>query len=344
MHIDRLRTSGNYRYSSFMMPRSGPYNVDIYNLTIIARANLGVQRDGKLRTQDIIMELDHQSIDVNVENLDPLLAGIIKGAGNFIFDTAKPQMLQDAYTNARTAIDTELEKTAEDMQFPNSLPPLDMILIDVGKRIRKLGLDPYRIKDYVNNDTMSFVSIALYDTWITGISTVHRLRDITIKVANGTAIIDFGLATGTIEGSTHWDVSIGKIMSSTGKASFTVEHVSIRLIISQPLDIRTKPKLEDLQIDIGNLQMRSDGAGTMDYILEFTVNIVPNILRYQIVDALGWPLRSKIQEELDKMNVEEMIKQELIPRIVEMEKSGFKLSSLRAGKEDEYDVDEFFNF
>lgn len=344
MHIERLHTSGRYRYSSFMMHRSGPYSVDIHSLLVTARVKLGVQADGKLRAQDIIVELNHHSIDVNFENIDPLIAGVINGAGNYIFDTVKPYMLQDAYTDARTAIDTELEKTAEDMQFSNSLPPLDMILIDIGKKIKELGLDPYRIKDYRNNDTLSFVSVALYDTWITGVSTFHRVGNITMKVANCTAILDFEVGTKTIQGSFHWDITVGRVVSYTGKASFSIEHVRVRVIISQPLDTRKATKLKDLQIDIGNLQMRSDGAGTMDYILEFVVNIVPNLLRYQIVDALKWPLRSKIQEELDKINVEETIKQELIPKINEIQKAGLKLSSLRVGKEDSYDDDEFFNF
>lgn len=324
--------------------RNGPYSVIIRNLLVTARANIGVQIDGKLRAQDITMELNHESIDVKFENLDPLIAGIVNNAGNFIFDTVKPYMLKDAYTKARTAIDTELEKTAEDLQFPNSLPPLDMILIDVGKKIRELGFDPYRLKDYVSNDTVPLFSVALYNTWITGVSTFHRVGNIAVKVANGTAVLDFEVGTKTIEGSTHWNVTVCKIISNTGKINFSIEHFSVRVVISQPLDIRLTPKLIDLQIDVGNLQMRSDGAGTADYILELAVNIIPNLIRYHIVDALEWPLRNKIQEKLDKLNVEETIKQELLPKIHEIEKTGFKLSFLRSVTVDSYDDDEFFNF
>lgn len=344
MHIDQLHTSGHYRYSSFVLSRDGSYSVDIRNLLVTARANLGVQRDGKLRAGDITIELNHESIDVHFTNIDRILAGLINNAGNFIFDTVKPYMLLDAYTKARTAIDTELEKTAEDLQFPNSLPPLDMILLDVGDKIRELGLDPYIIKDYLSNDTVSLVSVALYNTSITGISTFHRVGNITMKVTNGTAVLDFEFGTKTIEGSTHWDVTVGSIISNTGKVSFSIEHISLRVAITQLLDTRETPKLKVLKIDIGNLQMRSDGAGTIDYILEFVVNIVPNLLRYHIVDALGWHLRNKIQEELDKMNVEETIKQVFLPKLNKIEKIGFKLSFLRSVPEHSYDDDNFFNF
>lgn len=344
MFIDKLLTSGQYRYSSFMLSRNGIYSVDIRNLLVTARANLGVQRDGKLRAQDITMDLKHESIDVNFENIDPILAGLIKDARNVIFDTVKPYMLQDAYTKARTAIDTELEKTTAGLEFPNSLPPLDMILIDVGKKIRDLGLDPYRIKDYVINDTVSFVSGALYNTCVTGVSTFHRVGNITMNVANGNAILEFEVGTKAIDGKTYWNITVGKVITKTGKTSFSIEQISLRVVLNQPLDVRKKPILKDLQIEIGNLQMRSHGAGTIDYILEIAVNILPNLLRYQIVDVLEWAFKNKIQDELDKINVEETIKQELLPKIYEIQKTGYKLSFLRAIREETNNDDEFFNF
>lgn len=54
--------------------------------------------------------------------------------------------------------------------------------------------------------------------------------------------------------------------------------------------------------------MRSDGAGTFDYVIEFLVNILPNLLRYQIMDALENPIKTKIQDEMNKINVEKLIK------------------------------------
>lgn len=63
--------------------------------------------------------------------------------------------------------------------------------------------------------------------------------------------------------------------------------------------------------------MRSDGAGTLDYIFEFLINVIPNLLRYQIMDALENPVKAKIQEEMDKINVEKLIKRN-IPNIEKM--------------------------
>lgn len=59
---------------------------------------------------------------------------------------------------------------------------------------------------------------------------------------------------------------------------------------------------------ISLLKIRSDGAGTFDYVIEFVINILPNLLRFQIMDALENPAKTRIQTELNKINVERLIK------------------------------------
>lgn len=82
-------------------------------------------------------------------------------------------------------------------------------------------------------------------------------------------------------------------------------------MVAQPLDLSKKLKIEDLQLDVGNIQIRSSGLGTADYLVEFLVNIMPNLLRYQIMDALENPLMRKIQEFTDKIDLEKLIKENL---------------------------------
>lgn len=67
--------------------------------------------------------------------------------------------------------------------------------------------------------------------------------------------------------------------------------------------------MEDLQIELGNIQIRFDGLGTVDYAIEFGVNVLPNLLRYQIMDALEKPIRFKVQEALDGITVEQLLKE-----------------------------------
>lgn len=75
------------------------------------------------------------------------------------------------------------------------------------------------------------------------------------------------------------------------------------------MDTSKAPVLDDIQLELGNIQIRFDGLGTIDYAIEFGINVIPNLLRYQIMDALEKPIKLKIQEALDQVNVERIIRE-----------------------------------
>ena len=107
-----------------------------------------------------------------------------------------------------------------------------------------------------------------------------------------------------------WQVSIAKgVITRAGSLQFTVQHIKVRLEVSQSLNLSKKLQINDLQLDIGNIQIRSNGLGTVDYLVEFFINVVPNLLRYQITDALEKPLMKKIQEFTDQIDVEKFAKE-----------------------------------
>lgn len=92
------------------------------------------------------------------------------------------------------------------------------------------------------------------------------------------ALLDIG--TQKLEGKTHWEVSvIGGFLSRAGTVSFTVEYLRVQLKLGQPLDTRKRATLEDLELELGNIQARIHGAGTLDYLVEASINILPNLLR-----------------------------------------------------------------
>jgi len=59
---------------------------------------------------------------------------------------------------------------------------------------------------------------------------------------------------------------------------------------------------------MGNIQVRCDGAGTLDYVMEFAVNVLPNLLRYQIMDAIENPIKQRFQEKFNTIDTEKVIK------------------------------------
>lgn len=91
----------------------------------------------------------------------------------------------------------------------------------------------------------------------------------------------------------------------------------MNVAVEQPLDIRNRPKIKDLQMELGNIQVRCDGAGTIDYVVEFVVNILPNLLRYQIMDAMENPVKTRVQEEMNKFDVEKAL-HEYLPKFEQL--------------------------
>lgn len=347
MKIDKLQARGDYTMSTWLNRASGPFTVDVEGLIINAKAGLGVERDGKVRAQGITIDLSFSNIAVDFQNLGlfgSMFQGIINSIGTFLFDSIKPYILKEAYTKVRAEINSKLEDIAGDIQFPNSISPLDMVVADVRKKVRNMGMDPYKVQDY--NTTVSIFTVALEHTWITGITSFQRVGNITLKMQNNTVIADFEIGTQKLEGQTQWDISaISGLMSRAGTASFSVDYINGRIILGQPLDTRKKPEFRDLDLEVGNIQVRCNGAGTLDYVIEFAVNVLPNLLRYQIMDAIEGPIKEKVQLELNKINVEEMITQKL-PEFDQMQDKGLKLSSLIETDtvEEPFDEDEFFNF
>lgn len=99
-----------------------------------------------------------------------------------------------------------------------------------------------------------------------------------IKQQKVYAVVDVG--TQEIEGRTHWDVSvIGGFLSRAGTVSFTVQYFRVQVKLSQPMDTRKRATLEEFNLELGNIQARINGAGTMDYVMEAGINILPNLLR-----------------------------------------------------------------
>lgn len=339
-----LQTSGNYTLSSWFDTLHGTYTVNMTGLNVTATTNLGVRTDGQLQVEDVHMDLELETINTDFENIGVVgsMFQTAMNSGTSMFDSMKPYMLRDIYKNFRKDVNAQLDTFFDEMQFPNTIPAIDMVIINVREKIRELRLDPYRIEE--SNTTYSPITFSLSNTWITGLSTFYRVGNVTLRIENNTAVTEFEIGTKVLEGSTQWAISsIGGIISMDGTASFSVDYIGAKIIVSQPLDTRKSPIFKDLQLDIGNIQARCDGLGTLDYIIELAVNILPNLLRYQIFGAIEGPLKEMVQEELNYIDVEETIKSEL-PKLDEMQ--NVKISDLiRTNMEQKvFDEDEFFNF
>ncbi|XP_053680919.1 uncharacterized protein LOC128731803 isoform X2 [Anopheles nili] len=310
--IDEIAVNGNYTMSTFFNRAEGPFTVLMKNVLTKANVSLAVDRDGTLRTKDIELDIAFDDMAMDFQNLGfmgSIFQSVVNSASNLVYDTMKPFMLSEAYTKIREEVDSRMLNftVAQEITLPNSITPLDMAIGEMRILVRNKGLDPFLVPDY--NNTAGIFGMQTMHTWITGGSSFYRYGDITVMMQNNSATLGMHVATQRIVGSTQWEVSIGRgMLSQPGRAQFTVEYIRVAVQIEQPLDLRKKIQLRDVQLELGNIQVRCDGAGTLDYVIEAAVNILPNLLRYQIMDAIENPLRMRIQEKLDCINTEALVR------------------------------------
>ncbi|XP_043257084.1 uncharacterized protein LOC122399994 [Colletes gigas] len=307
LSIETLDIRGLYTLSSWLSRSAGNFTVELTGVTVQGVARLEVATDGKLHAQDIDMDLTFDKIDMDFKNLGFLgsvFQGVINSVGTFIFDSIKPFILKEVNTNVRGEVNKQISQLPQ--YFPNSISPFDMAVAEARKQVSQMGYDPFRVKDY--SQTVGIFTVMSTHTWITGLASFYRMGNITLNMENRTVYATIDVGTQEIEGRTHWEVSvIGGVLTRAGTVSFTIQYFRVQVTLSQPLDTRKRPVLEELNLELGNIQTRVHGAGTIDYLIEAGVNVLPNLLRYQIMDAIEGPLKRRLQLELRKVDVEKLI-------------------------------------
>lgn len=305
-----MNVKGNYTLSSWFSRSQGPFTVKLSDVYVEGVAKLEVERDGQLQAQEMKMDITFQSIAMNFERLGfagSVFQNIINSVGTFLFDSIKPFILKEINNNVRGDVNKKIAQMPQ--KFPNSISPFDQMVAEARKFVRSKGYDPYKVQDY--NHTVGLVSIDMTHTWVTGLSSFYRVGNITFIVRNHTFYAGVDIGTQELEGTAQWELSVVGMMSRSGTIKFTIDYFHVQFKLSQTLDIRNKPNIDDIQLELGNIQMRCDGAGTLDYIIEVGVNVFPNLLRYQIMDAIEGPVRSYLQDQLNMFNLEEELHQNL---------------------------------
>ncbi|XP_067623693.1 uncharacterized protein [Eurosta solidaginis] len=306
--LDEMNVEGLYTLSALFTRANGPFTVALKKVYVKAQATLAVQRDGTLTTDRIKMDITFSDMAMDFKNLGlvgNVFQSIINSAPTVVFDAMKPFMLAEADRTIRAGINGNLEKFLEDRKLPNSITPLDMAIAEGRKKVREMGYDPFHLSDV--NRTAGIFAFKMTKSWVYGVSSFYRVGDMSVALQNNTIKLHFHVGTQKIEGESHWEIDFG-ISSRTGVVKFSVQYIRLTVDLSQPLDTRKRPRFDELDIDLGNIQLRSSGAGTLDYIAEAVVNIIPNLIRYQIMDFLETPAKMRIQERLDAIDVEKAIK------------------------------------
>lgn len=207
--LDEMLVRGNYTMRSFLSSADGPFTVTLKKVFVQGNASLGVERDGRIRTQDIRMDISFADMAMDFQNLGfmgSIFQSFVNSAPTLVFDTIKPFMLKEAYEKIRTEIDTNIDRLMGDQMLPNSITPLDMAMAEARRRVRQMGFDPYQVKNY--NHTAGIFAVEMSGTWVTGLSSFYRVGDVGVSVENNTVSVVLQLGTQRLMGSSQWQVSV----------------------------------------------------------------------------------------------------------------------------------------
>lgn len=224
--IDKLDVLGNYTLSTWLSRSLGPFTVKLSEVFVKAVARLQVERSGQLEAQEMEMDITFKNIDMNFERLGFLanmFQGVINSVGSFVFDSIKPFILSEVNTNLRKDVNKQVKTIPQ--RFPNSISPFDQIIAEARRKVRLMGCDPYRVNDY--NNTIGIFGVQTTHTWVNGLSSFHRVGNVTFELKNNTIHADIEVGTQKLQGTSHWEVSLIGMLSRVGTVSFTVDYIRV---------------------------------------------------------------------------------------------------------------------
>uniref|UniRef100_A0A2S2PRR2 Uncharacterized protein n=1 Tax=Schizaphis graminum TaxID=13262 RepID=A0A2S2PRR2_SCHGA len=314
LKIKRMYVLGNYTLRSWLSrPVAGPFNVTLIDVEAAAEAALEPDEDGVLQATDTEMDMQFKDCELDFKNLGfaaSMLQGVISTMGSVLFEGIKPFIINEVNTNLRTDVNAQVKAITS--KLPKMTVPVpDMAVAEGRSYVRRMGFDPYHIADrHIKEGPFNFT---ITELTVAGLSNFQRVGDIGLQVRGPVLQLAVHVITGSVKGSLRWSyqLNLTKTFGRTGVSNFTVDHIQVRALVNQTLDIRNKPVLEKLDIEVGKIEVQMDRKEPLDYVIEIAINSLPSLLRHIIVDALEEPIKMKVQTILDDVKVEKLVEDRL---------------------------------
>ncbi|XP_022169146.1 uncharacterized protein LOC111032955 isoform X1 [Myzus persicae] len=314
LKIKRMYVLGNYTLRSWLSrPASGPFNVTLIDVEAAAEAALEPDEDGNLQATETEMDMQFRDCELDFKNLGfaaSMMQGIISTMGSVLFEGIKPFIITEVNTNLRADVNAQVKAITS--KLPKMTVPVpDMAVAEGRAYVRRMGFDPYHIADrHIAEGPLNFT---ITELTVSGLSEFKRVGDIGLQIRGPVLQMSVHVITGAVNGSLRWSYLLGltKTFGRTGVSNFTVDHIQVRALVNQTLDIRNKPVLEKLDIEVGKIEVQMDRKEPLDFVIEMAVNSLPSLLRHIIVDALEEPIKMKVQTILDEVQVEKLVEDRL---------------------------------
>jgi hypothetical protein len=314
LKIKRMYVLGNYTMRSWLSrPASGPFNVTLIEVEAAAEAALEPDEDGNLQATETEMDMQFKDCELDFKNLGfaaSMMQGVISTMGSVLFEGIKPFIINEVNTNLRADVNAQVKAITS--KLPKMTVPVpDMAVAEGRAYVRRMGFDPYHIAD--RHIAEGPLNLTITELTVSGLSSFQRVGDIGLQIRGPVLQMSVHVITGAVNGSLRWGYRLGltKTFSREGVSNFTIDHIQVRALVNQTLDIRNKPVLEKLDIEVGKIEVQMDRKEPLDYVIEIAVNSLPSLLRHIIVDALEEPIKMKVQTILDEVQVEKLVEDRL---------------------------------
>lgn len=239
-----------------------------------------------------------------------MIQTMMNGAGVIILAGIRPYILKQVDARLNEEVNKQLEN-APKMPSISNISPVDLAIIEGRKYIRK-SYDPYTIKNVTYHES-EYLIVNISQVTIYGLSKFARVGNVTVQMRDGIVQVIVRLITGRLKGTCKFFYDFGRVgLVRKGESHFSVNHLQFEAKINQSMNLKNKPILDDLQLEVGTIRVKMDGTGDFDYLLDMTAHLIPDLLRHLIIDALEEPIKQKIQSEiLDKINVQQLVEDNL---------------------------------
>ncbi|XP_075216039.1 uncharacterized protein LOC142321658 [Lycorma delicatula] len=312
LNMKRLVILGNYTMRSFFNRAAGPFNVTLLDVTTEGAAALHYTSDGSLETSETDMDMTFRNIKIDFKNLGIMgsfFQGVLSAVGSFIFEGIKPPILAEVNTNVRGDINEKLRAMSGGVKVNTSISPVDQAIYAGRKYVRGQGYDPYVFSN--KNQRLGPLLLNITDFTLKGLSRFYRVGEISLAMDNGTVEFEIRLATDKLNGHCQWSVSFGDSVLRNSINTFVVEHLQVKAVIHQSLDLSRPPQLNDLDFLLGKITVTTRREDTIDVIIEKVINNIPELLRHMIVDSLEGPVKVHGQKLLNEVDVKKIVDEQL---------------------------------
>uniref|UniRef100_A0A1B6DBL0 Lipid-binding serum glycoprotein N-terminal domain-containing protein n=1 Tax=Clastoptera arizonana TaxID=38151 RepID=A0A1B6DBL0_9HEMI len=307
LHMKRVVILGNYTLKSFFRQSSGMFNVTLVDVDSEGAAELQPDEDGQLQASESQMDMFTRAMKSEFKNLkSTLLQSIIDGAGIFLFDSMKPAILEKINTVLRMDFNKKLKSVTK--KFTGTVSPVDIALAEGRRYCRNKGYDPYHIQNYESDQGV--FTIKIHDFKVVGLSRFYRVGNLSLSMDSGIVQISMHVATEQLNGTCEWGIVVGNYEKKSN-SNFTVDYLQVRALLNQSLDLHQHPQLHDLDVGLGRINVKMGSNSPIELMVAKVINTLPKLIRHIIVDAVEQPLKGKVQEILNDINVQEIVEEQL---------------------------------